>query len=159
MMEAPAISAPLMTNIFERLSLIAQEEMQRELAQQQQAMMMQGIQPPQVDPQQLMPMIEQRTAELVAQVMPQLTQQQDDPLVGIRQTELQIQAADQDRKARKDQIDAMLEQARIDQQGTLARERLQATLDIAGERNNVNRERIETQEDIAVFKEMNRRRQ
>ena len=128
------------------------------MAQQQQAMMMQGIQPPQVDPQQLMPMIEQRTAELVAQVMPQLTQQQDDPLVGIRQTELQIQAADQDRKARKDQIDAMLEQARIDQQGTLARERLQATLDIAGERNNVNRERIETQEDIAVFKEMNRRR-
>ena len=159
MMEAPAISAPLMTNIFERLSLIAQEEMQRELAQQQQAMMMQGIQPPQVDPQQLMPMIEQRTAELVAQVMPQLTPQDGDPLVDIRQTELQIQAADQERKARKDQIDAMLEQARIDQQGTLARERLQATLDIAGERNNVNRERIETQEDIAVFKEMNRRRQ
>ena len=159
MMEAPAISAPLMTNIFERLSLIAQEEIQQQVAQQQQAMMMQGIQPPQIDPQQLMPMIEQRTAELVGQVMPQLTPQDSDPLVGIRQTELQIQAADQQRKAQKDQVDAMLEQARLEQQSNLARERLQATLDIAGERNNVNRERIETQEDIAVMKEMNKRRQ
>ena len=121
--------------------------------------MMQGIQPPQIDPQQLMPMIEQRTAELVSQVMPQLTQQDSDPLVGIRQTELQIQAADQERKAQKDQVDAMLEQARLEQQSNLARERLQATLDIAGERNNVNRERIETQEDIAVMREMNKRRQ
>ena len=159
MMEAPAISAPLMTNIFERLSLIAQEEIQQQVAQQQQAMMMQGIQPPQIDPQQLMPMVEQRTAELVGQVMPQLTPQDSDPLVGIRQTELQIQAADQERKAQKDQVDAMLEQARLEQQSNLARERLQATLDIAGERNNVNRERIETQEDIAVMREMNKRRQ
>ena len=85
--------------------------------------------------------------------------QQQDPLVGIRQAEVELQAMDQQRKQTKDQVDAMLEQARLAQQDEQAKARLQATMDIAEERNNVNRERIETQEDIAVMKEMNSRRQ
>ena len=81
----------------------------------------------------------------------------EDPLVGIRQAEVQLQAADQQRKSQKDQVDAMLDQARIAQQAQQAQERLQATRDIAEDRAAVNRERIETQEDIAVMKEMNKR--
>ena len=81
----------------------------------------------------------------------------EDPLVGIRQAEVQLQAADQQRKAQKDQVDAMLDQPRIAQQAQQAQERLQATRDIAEDRAAVNRERIETQEDIAVMKEMNKR--
>ena len=63
-------------------------------------------------------------------------------MVGIRQAEVQLRAADQQRKTQKDQVDAMLDQAKIAQQAQQAQERLQATVDIAEDRAAVNRERI-----------------
>jgi len=54
-------------------------------------------------------------------------------------------------------VDAQLEQARIAQSAQQAQDRLSTQLEIAGERNDINRERIETQEDIAVMKELNKR--
>lgn len=154
-----ALTQPLFSNIMQRLSLIAQQEIQAQMMQMQQQAQMQGV-PMQVDPQMMQQQVEQRVSELVAQVLPSIAPQpQQDPLVGIRQAEVQLQAAEQQRKQQKDQVEAMLEQARLAQQDQQAQERLQATLDIAQERNNVNRERIETQEDIAVMREMSKRRQ
>ena len=103
-------------------------------------------------------MIASKVAEITVDLQPQLMPPEpEDPLVGIRQAEVQLQAADQQRKSQKDQVDAMLDQAKIAQQAMQAQERLQATRDIAEDRAAVNRERIETQEDIAVMKEMNKR--
>lgn len=149
--ENPAIQQPLITNIMERISLIANEQAQVE------AQMM-AAQGQMIDQQQLAQIIEAKTGELVEQIVPLMAPQQQDPLVGIRQAEVQLQAQDQQRKAVKDQVDAMLERSRLDQQKELAEERLEATLNIAAERSNVNRERIETQEDIAVMREMNKNR-
>ena len=103
-------------------------------------------------------MVAAKVAEITVDLQPQLMPPEpQDPLVGIRQAEVQIAAADQQRKTQKDQVDAMLDQAKIAQQAQQAQERLQATRDIAEDRAAVNRERIETQEDIAVMKEMNKR--
>ena len=149
--ENPGIQQPLITNIMERISLIANEQAQA----QAQQMMANGQM---LDEQQLVQLVEAKTGDLIEQLIPKMAPQQQDPLVGIRQAEVQLQAQDQQRKAVKDQVDAMLEQSRLDQQKELAEERLEATLNIATERNNVNRERIETQEDIAVMREMNKNR-
>ena len=65
---------------------------------------------------------------------------------------VQLQAADQQRKAQKDQVDTMLDRASR-ATGTASTRTLQTTRDIAEDRAAVNRERIETQEDIAVMKE------
>ena len=157
----------ILGNIQERIALKAQEEVQMMIQQQMQQFMQeqmaagvppQMIQPPQMGETQIQAMIASKVAEITVDLQPQLMPPEpQDPLVGIRQAEVQIAAADQQRKTQKDQVDAMLDQAKIAQQAMQAQERLQATRDIAEDRAAVNRERIETQEDIAVMKEMNKR--
>jgi len=71
---------------------------------------------------------------------------------------LMLQAQDQQRKAQKDQVDASLEQQRLQQAQMNASNRLAAQLKIAEDRNDVNMTRIETQEDIAVMRELNKAR-
>lgn len=155
----PSMQQPLFSLTMSRISMIAQEEAQAQVAAMQQQAMMSGI-PFQPDPQAIQAQIEARTSELSSQIIPMMAPRpQQDPLVGIRQAEVQLQAAEQQRKVQKDQIDAMLEAQRQQMTQDLAQERLRATLDIAEERNNVNRERIETQEDIAVMREMGKQRQ
>ena len=103
-------------------------------------------------------MISAKVAEITVDLAPALMPEDpQDPLVGIRQAEVQIAAADQQRKSQKDQVDAMLDQAKMAQQAQQAQERLQTQRDIAEDRAAVNRERIETQEDIAVMREMGKR--
>lgn len=157
---APQFIGPLMANIQQRIGYMAREEVASMLVQQQQQQVAQGVQPMPVAPEIMENMVAQRVAELTQQIVPSMApQQQQDPLVGIRQAELQLAAADQQRKQAKDQVDAMLEQARLQQQNQQAYDRMALTKDIADDRSEVNRERIETQEDIAVLREMNKRRQ
>ena len=165
--ENPMVFSTTLGNIQERIALKAQEEVQMMIQQQMQQFMQeqmaagvppQMIQPPQMDERQMQAMVAAKVAEITVDLQPQLMPPEpQDPLVGIRQAEVQIAAADQQRKTQKDQVDAMLDQAKIAQQAMQAQERLQATRDIAEDRAAVNRERIETQEDIAVMKEMNKR--
>ena len=145
---APNLLGPLMANIQQRIGFTAREQIAGEVAQTGQML----------PPEAMEGMVAARVAELSQQIIPSFAPQQQDPLVGIRQAEVQLQAQDQQRKMAKDQVDAMLEQARLNQQSELAQQRLEATMDIAEERNAVNRERIETQEDIAVMREMNKKR-
>ena len=165
--ENPMVFSMVLGNIQERIALKAQEEVQMMMQQQMQQFMQEQmaagvpaemIQPPQMDEAQMQAMVASKVAEITVDLQPQLMPPEpQDPLVGIRQAEVQLQAADQQRKAQKDQVDAMLDQTRIEQQAMQAQERLQATREIAEDRAAVNRERIETQEDIAVMKEMNKR--
>ena len=67
-------------------------------------------------PEAMEGMVAARVAELSQQIIPSFAPQQQDPLVNIRQAEVQLQAQDQQRKMAKDQVDAMLEQASLDQQ-------------------------------------------
>ena len=165
--ENPMVFSMTLGNIQERIALKAAEEVQMMVQQQTQQFIQeqtlagvppQMIQPPQMDEAQMQAMVAAKVAEITVDLQPQLMPPEpQDPLVGIRQAEVQIAAADQQRKTQKDQVDAMLDQAKIAQQAQQAQERLQATRDIAEDRAAVNRERIETQEDIAVMREMGKR--
>ena len=165
--ENPMVFSMILGNIQERIALKAAEEVQMMVQQQTQQFIEeqtlagvppQMIQPPQMDEAQMQAMVAAKVAEITVDLQPQLMPPEpQDPLVGIRQAEVQIAAADQQRKTQKDQVDAMLDQAKIAQQAQQAQERLQATRDIAEDRAAVNRERIETQEDIAVMREMGKR--
>ena len=165
--ENPMVFSMTLGNIQERIALKAAEEVQMMVQQQTQQFIEeqtlagvppQMIQPPQMDEAQMQAMVAAKVAEITVDLQPQLMPPEpQDPLVGIRQAEVQIAAADQQRKTQKDQVDAMLDQAKIAQQAQQAQERLQATRDIAEDRAAVNRERIETQEDIAVMREMGKR--
>ena len=147
---APQFLGPLLANIQQRIGFMAREQVAEQVAQLGQML----------PPEAMEAMVAARVAELTQQIIPSLApQQQQDPLVNIRQAELQLAAADQQRKQAKDQVDAMLEQARLQQQNQQAYDRMELTKDIAEDRTEVNRERIETQEDIAVLREMNKRRQ
>jgi len=147
---APQFLGPLLANIQQRIGFMAREQVAEQVAQLGQML----------PPEAMEAMVAARVAELTQQIVPSLApQQQQDPLVDIRQAELQLAAADQQRKQAKDQVDAMLEQARLQQQNQQAYDRMELTKDIAEDRSEVNRERIETQEDIAVLREMNKRRQ
>ena len=147
---APNLLGPLTANIQQRIGFMAREQVAEQVAQLGQML----------PPEAMEAMVAARVAELSQEIIPSMApQQQQDPLVGIRQAELQLAAADQQRKQSKDQVDAMLEQARLQQQDQQAYARMALTKDIAEDRSEVNRERIETQEDIAVLREMNKRRQ
>ena len=163
----PLVFSFTLGNIQERISLKATEEVQMMLQQQMQQFVQEQvaagmppemIQPPQMGEEQIQAMISAKVAEITVDLAPALMpEDSQDPLVGIRQAEVQIAAADQQRKSQKDQVEAMLDQAKMAQQAQQAQERLQTTKEIAEDRAAVNRERIETQEDIAVMREMGKR--
>jgi hypothetical protein len=102
----------------------------------------------QVNPDQ----IESRIAQIEAQLVQELTAmlgpppgQQQDPLVAIRQQELQIKAEESDRRAMTDQMKLTLDQEKLRQQAMTDAAKLELTEQIADDRADVNRERIDVQ--------------
>ena len=168
-MESPPIKTLLMSKMLQRIGFLAQQQAQQQVQMQLQQQGVNLAQLQQVNPmmaqqvqmqlqQQMMTLVPQLNAQLVQQYLQQVSPQpKTDPLVGIRQAEVQLQAQENQRKMQKDATDAMLEQARIEQSAQQTADRLQTQLEIAGERNEINRERIETQEDIAVMRELGKR--
>ena len=78
--------------------------------------------------------------------MPSLQpQQQVDPLVQIRQQELENDTAEIQRKVANDQMNFQVDQAKLKQAFDLAQQRSQLQEQIADDRNDVNIYRINTQ--------------
>ena len=71
--------------------------------------------------------------------------QKPDPLVEIRQQELQNDTAEIQRKAQNDAMDFQIDQAKLEQSAQLAMQRMQVQQGIADDRNDVNIYRINTQ--------------
>ena len=103
---APNLLGLLMANIQQRIGFLAREEVAGQAAQTGQML----------PPEAMEGMVAARCRIVTADYSLSFAPQQQDPLVGIRQAEVQLQAQDQQRKMAKDQVDAMLEQARLDQQ-------------------------------------------
>jgi len=104
-----------------------------------------GQQQPQMD-------IESRVAELIAQyteeVMAALMpppEGETDPLVQLRSKELDIKAADVQRKAEEFAVRQMFEEGKEGERQELVREKIDSQEDIALLRAEVNRERMEQQ--------------
>jgi hypothetical protein len=109
-------------------------------AQMQQAQMM--------SPEQLEARVAQIEAQLVQELMANLAPppgQQQDPLVEIRKQELQIKAAESERRAMNDQERIDLDRNRLQQQAMTDAARIELQEEIAEDRADVNRERIDVQ--------------
>ncbi len=128
----------LQTHIFEHLAMKAQMVVQQE-------MMMLQQQGQAVPPE----MMQNRVAEVEAQLMAEYIQQESqilgagkqDPLVDLKAQELQLRQQEQMQQAQQDQLELQLDRQKLTQQGALARERIDSTEDIAAMRAQIAMQR------------------
>jgi hypothetical protein len=124
------------------------------VAQQQlQEMAMAG--PVQYTPEQIEARVAQVEAELLTELMPMLTYkgrngEEQDPLVAIRLQELQIKQMENESKAEIDRAKLALDQMKMRQNAVADSARLELQEQIADERNEVNRERIDVQREAMM---------
>ena len=131
----PMVMASLEKNIFEHISLMAQEQIELEFREellQLQQMQMLAQQNPQMQPQvmQLTQRIEARKAVLISEMMEEFMQEEkkitsqfdNDPIAKLRSRELDLRAMENDRKEREakermelDKMKAMMNQANVDE--------------------------------------------
>ncbi len=101
------------------------------------------------DPAQMEQLISLQMEKILAEILPQLMTPGDDPmndpLVQIRMQELALKQQDLQRKSQTDEADVMMDAAKLQQQAATDAARIESQEEIAGNRNQVNRERIEVQ--------------
>ena len=139
----------LQAHVQEHVAMHARDlvqEMFTVLAQEAQA---RGEMVPQINPDALEAAVAQQIADTTEQLAPLLTPpQQPDPLVAIRQQELENDTQEIQRKAMNDAMDFQIDQARLMQAYELAQQRQNLQEQIAEDRNLVNVYRIDTQADL-----------
>ena len=133
-----AMQDPEVVNMQQQLQVVQQQAMTNPMMQQQGQQMQ----------QQMMLVVEDKVAQLTTQILQELAPQfampnQEDPLVGLRKEELDIKAADVDRKASEGQQRIDLERRRIDNQEDIGDERLAAQVAIADMKNDTAQDRID----------------
>ena len=153
----PPIFAALQGHLCEHIALKAREEVEKEMmAVQQQVMEVQNaVQMGQMAPQEVPPMpempdpesmvaekIAQYTEEVMAALMPPPEGEQD-PLVELRSKELDIKAADLQRKSQEFSERLVFDMAKEESKEEMAAEKIDSQEDIALLRAEVNRERIQ----------------
>ena len=130
----------------------AQQEAQvNPMAAQQAQMQMQQMQ------QQMQLIMEDKVAQITTQIIEELAPelappQQDDPLVNLRDRELDIKEADLQRKASEANRRIDLESERIDNTADMADERMELQKEIADMKDDVARERIGLQRSAQMAK-------
>ena len=101
------------------------------------------------DPSQMEKLVtmqqEQILKELMPELMPPPNDPLSDPLVQIRMKELAIKEQDLVRKVQEDKDDVNLELTRMQQRAVTDAARIESQEEIASNRNEVNRERIDVQ--------------
>ena len=116
-------------------------------AQQQIAQVQQDMQ----DPGQMEKLISLQMEKIMAEILPGLlpanNDPMSDPLVQIRMQELALKEKDLQRKTEEDQGDMLIELQKMQQQAAAAAARIESQEEIADNRNDVNRERIQVQRD------------
>jgi len=143
----PPTMAILQGHIVEHIGLQAREEVEEEMAPaiEQQAAQFGGQLPPELQAklqeeieQQVAEKIALMTEEMVAEEQEILAAEGQDPLVALKQQEINIKAEDLERKAAMDAGRLGIDQQRIQQNAKLTREKIDSQEDIAQLRANVN---------------------
>jgi hypothetical protein len=138
--------ALLQAHVQEHVGLMARDQVTKFFQISIQEAQARGEMVPQVDPAALEAAVAQQIGEILNEVMPSLQpQQQVDPLVQIRQQELENDTAEIQRKVANDQMNFQVDQAKLKQAFDLAQQRSQLQESIANDRNDVNIYRINTQ--------------
>ena len=143
----PPTMAILQAHIMEHVGLQAREEVEEENAEtvEQTAAQYNGKLPPEVQIQ-IQEAMEQQIAEKVAEMTVEMVQEEqeyldegsEDPLINLKQQEINIKAGDLERKTTADQNRYGLDQEKLDQNASIAANRIESQEDIAQLRANVN---------------------
>ena len=155
MIQSPAIQANpqafgiLQAHIQDHLAIFARDVIQDMFEQGIMQAQAQGESVPQVDPNAVEAAVAQQIADTMEQLAPLLKPQTPpDPLVQIRQQELQNDTAEIQRKMQNDALDFQIDQAKLQQAYDTAMQRQALQEKIAADRNDVNIYRINTQANL-----------
>ena len=88
--------------------------------------------------------------QTLAEITPQGQDPMSDPLVQIRMQELALKQQSEQRKSQMDEADIMMNAAKMQQQAATDAARIESQEEIAGNRNEVNRERIDVQREAML---------
>ena len=162
------IAAMIQSHIYQHVDFKAREMAMQDpqimqMNQQMQALQQQAQMDPmmqqqlQMMQQQMMPIMEDKVAAITAQLIADLgpamaPQMPNDPLVELRDRELDIKEADMDRKAREAQQRIDIEQERVDNNKELAEDRMDLQADTAAMKDQIARERINVQRSAQMAK-------
>ena len=161
----PSVYGMFVSHCMEHIAFKARamvtQEIQQNMEQMQSLAQVGAIDPrlaqvqPQIPPEQIESRVAQVQAQLTAQFLQSLQPPQEgqqDPLVAIRQQELMIKAAENERQAQLDREKMMLEQQKLQQRAATDAARIESQEEIADQRAEVNMTRIQVQQ-----QNMNRR--
>lgn len=155
MIQSPAIQANpqafgiLQAHIQDHLAIFARDVIQDMFEQGIMEAKQRGEVVPQLNPDAVEAAVAQQIAETMEQLAPLLKPQTPpDPLVQIRQQELQNDTAEIQRKMQNDALDFQVDQAKLQQAYDMAMQRQALQEKIAADRNDVNIYRINTQANL-----------
>ena len=139
---SPPVFALLQAHLCEHIAFKARGVADAEMRAMMEQSMQTGQQPPQIDVEsKVAELIAQYTEEVMAALMPP-PEGEVDPLVELRSKELDIKAADLERKAAEFDQRLMFDMAKEESKEELAADKIDSQEDIALLRAEVNRERI-----------------
>lgn len=145
---SPQVQGVLLSHIFEHISLLAQQQAMQQLQQPVQGMDQFGrpmmLPPPPVDPVQQAAITAKIESQLQAQILQMLQPQQQqgpDPLMQLQEKNLMLKAQQLEVKAKADQERLAFDRAKLQAKDSLDRERIQSNEDIAQLRANVSLQR------------------
>ena len=136
----------LQSHVQEHVSLLARDQVTKFFQKMMEEAQQRGEPVPQIAPESIEAAISQQIGEILKEIMPAVEPaQKPDPLVDIRQKELENDTAEIQRKAINDLMDFQIDQAKLQQAFDLAQQRKETQEQIAEDRNDVNIYRINTQ--------------
>jgi hypothetical protein len=139
---SPPVFALLQAHLCEHIAFKARGVVDAQMRAMMEEAMQMGQQPPQVDLEsKVAELIAQYTEEVMAALMPP-PEGEVDPLVELRSKELDIKAADLERKAAEFDQRLLFDVAKEDAKEQMSADKIDSQEDIALLRAEVNRERI-----------------
>lgn len=146
---SPQVQGVLLSHIFEHISLLAQQQAMQQLQQPVQSMDQFGrpmmMPPPPVNPAQQAALTARIESQLQAQILQMLNPPPPDtgadPLIQLQEKNLQLKAQQLQQKAVADQQRLAFDQSKLQAKDSLDRERIQSNEDIAQLRANVSLQR------------------
>ena len=138
--------ALLQSHVQEHVGMLARDQVTKFFQTMIQEAVERGEEVPQINPAAIEAAISQQIGEILKEVMPVIEPaQKPDPLVDIRQKELENDTAEIQRKSINDMMNFQVDQAKLAQAFELAQQRKETQEQIAEDRNDVNIYRINTQ--------------
>ena len=136
----------LQSHVQEHVSALARDQVTKFFQTMMQEAIQRGEQPPQIAPEAVEAAISQQIGEILKEIMPAIEPaQKPDPLVAIREKELENDTAELQRKSINDMMNFQIDAAKLQQAYELAQQRTKTQEQIADDRNDVNIYRINTQ--------------